>query len=101
MGNDIVAKLGSEPEQLTAAHYKTQVVAGKNYFVRVTLVKTNTSMSGFTNISLDLLLFMESNIMMLEVLQLLKNWLTLIRMSISNIRILLLLHSHTIQLNSA
>ena len=33
--NDIVAKLGSEPEQLTATHYKTQVVAGKNYFVRV------------------------------------------------------------------
>jgi len=33
--NDIVGKLGSEPEQLTATHYKTQVVAGKNYFVRV------------------------------------------------------------------
>ena len=34
---DIVAKLGSEPAQFTATHFKTQVVAGTNYFIRVLL----------------------------------------------------------------
>jgi len=33
--SEIVGKLGSEPEQFTATHFKTQVVAGTNYFVRV------------------------------------------------------------------
>jgi len=33
--SEIVAKLGSEPEQFLATHFKTQVVAGTNYFVRI------------------------------------------------------------------
>lgn len=32
---EIVAKLGSEPAQFKATHFKTQVVAGTNYFIRV------------------------------------------------------------------
>ena len=32
---EIVTKLGSEPAQFQATHFKTQVVAGLNYFVRV------------------------------------------------------------------
>ena len=31
----VVTKLGSQPEEMRATHYKTQVVAGTNYFVRV------------------------------------------------------------------
>jgi len=32
---DIVSKLGSEPAVFQATHFRTQVVAGINYFVRV------------------------------------------------------------------
>ena len=31
----VVTKLGSQPPEMRATHYKTQVVAGTNYFVRV------------------------------------------------------------------
>ena len=31
----VVTKLGSQPPEMRATHYKTQVVAGMNYFVRV------------------------------------------------------------------
>ena len=34
---DILSKLGSEPAQLRATHYQSQVVAGTNYFIRVNL----------------------------------------------------------------
>jgi len=32
---DVVTSLGQEPPAFQATHYKTQVVAGTNYFVRV------------------------------------------------------------------
>ena len=31
----VVTKLGSQPQEMRATHFKTQVVAGTNYFVRV------------------------------------------------------------------
>jgi len=33
--DDLVAALGQSPAKLEATHFKTQVVAGMNYFVRV------------------------------------------------------------------
>ena len=32
---EIVSKIGSEPAQFKATHFKTQIVAGTNFFVRV------------------------------------------------------------------